>query len=61
MHLQNDLLQWFMDEASMRNTSDEAIPPRLFLINFASIHTSSLVGLVVTLRSTLLTGSCRAW
>ncbi|KAI0721403.1 cytochrome P450 [Cerioporus squamosus] len=40
----NDLLQWCIEEASKSHTSDEleAVPPRLFLINFGAIHTSSM-------------------
>ncbi|RDX50487.1 cytochrome P450 [Lentinus brumalis] len=39
----NDLLQLYMEEATeRRNTSDQTVAERLFLTNFASIHTSSM-------------------
>ncbi|TBU62546.1 cytochrome P450 [Dichomitus squalens] len=37
----NDLLQWIIDEAVLRNQSNASIVERIFLINFAAIHTSS--------------------
>ncbi|KAI1792290.1 cytochrome P450 [Ganoderma leucocontextum] len=37
----NDVLQWIIDEAVRRNHSDVSIVERIFLINFAAIHTSS--------------------
>ncbi|KAI0721404.1 cytochrome P450 [Cerioporus squamosus] len=37
----NDLLQSYIDEASERNVSDRRVAEKLFLTNFASIHTSS--------------------
>ena len=41
--LQNDMLQWIIDEAVLRNDSDVNIVERIFLVNFAAIHTSSTV------------------
>ncbi|KAI1787506.1 cytochrome P450 [Ganoderma leucocontextum] len=37
----NDVLQWIIDEAVRRNQSDVSILERIFLVNFAAIHTSS--------------------
>ncbi|KAI0654469.1 cytochrome P450 [Cubamyces menziesii] len=37
----NDMLQWILEEAVVRQTSDEAIVQRILLVNFAAIHTSS--------------------
>ena len=38
---QNDMLQWILDEGTARNHSDMDIVKRIFLVNFAAIHTSS--------------------
>ncbi|RPD82682.1 cytochrome P450 [Lentinus tigrinus ALCF2SS1-7] len=38
----NDLLQWYLEEATERGTPDEAVPARVFVTNFAAIHTSAL-------------------
>ena len=40
---QNDLLQWYIDQAVERKMPDEAVTPRVFLVIFGAIHTSSLV------------------
>ncbi|KAM5543922.1 hypothetical protein V8D89_002539 [Ganoderma adspersum] len=37
----NDVLQWIIDEAVRRDHSDVSIVERIFLVNFAAIHTSS--------------------
>ena len=37
------MLQWIIDEAVLRNDSDVNIVERIFLVNFAAIHTSSTV------------------
>ncbi|KAI1793082.1 cytochrome P450 [Ganoderma leucocontextum] len=37
----NDMLQWIIDEGVARNQSDVSIVKRIFLVNFAAIHTSS--------------------
>ena len=37
------MLQWILEEAVVRQTSDEAIVQRILLVNFAAIHTSSNV------------------
>ncbi|KAM5535874.1 hypothetical protein V8D89_010492 [Ganoderma adspersum] len=37
----NDMLQWILDEGTARNHSDMNIVKRIFLVNFAAIHTSS--------------------
>ncbi|KAI0800573.1 cytochrome P450 [Fomes fomentarius] len=37
----NDMLQWVLEEAIPRNSTDESIVERILLVNFAAIHTSS--------------------
>ncbi|PIL31339.1 cytochrome P450 [Ganoderma sinense ZZ0214-1] len=37
----NDMLQWILEEGTARNHSDMNIVKRIFLVNFAAIHTSS--------------------
>ena len=44
---QNDMLQWILEEGIARNHSDMSIVKRVFLINFAAIHTSSTVSIRV--------------
>ena len=39
------MLQWVLDEAYVRNHSDMNIIKRIFLVNFAAIHTSSTVSI----------------
>jgi hypothetical protein len=41
---QHDVLSWFMDEAEGEEKGDRALLDRLLTLNFAAIHTSSLVG-----------------
>lgn len=38
-----DLLTWLMDEANVDESTDEALTTRLLTVNFAAIHTSSMV------------------
>ena len=40
---QNDLLQWIIEQAIPRGVDDESIAARILLVNFAAIHTSSMV------------------
>ena len=37
------MLQWILDEADVRNHSDMNVVKRIFLVNFAAIHTSTTV------------------
>ncbi|PIL33520.1 cytochrome P450 [Ganoderma sinense ZZ0214-1] len=37
----NDMLEWILEQAIPRNSSDESIASRILLVNFAAIHTSS--------------------
>ncbi len=41
--VQNDMLEWVLEQAIPRNSSDESITSRILLVNFAAIHTSSNV------------------
>ena len=43
VHKQNDVLMWLMKEAKGVERSVEGLARRLLLVNFASIHTTSLV------------------
>ena len=49
--LQNDMLQWLIDEAVRQNHSDISVIERIMLINFAAIHTSSTVRVSFLLSS----------
>ncbi|KAI1793059.1 cytochrome P450 [Ganoderma leucocontextum] len=37
----NDMLQWIIEEAILRKTTDHNIVERVFLVNFAAIHSST--------------------
>ena len=50
--LQNDVLMWLMEEAKGVERSLEGLARRLLLINFAGIHSTSLVS---NISSSLLT------
>ena len=41
--LQNDMLMWFMDEAGPEDLNLRSIALRILSINFAAIHTTSMV------------------
>jgi hypothetical protein len=41
---QNDMLMWLMSEAKGVERSVEGVARQLLFVNFASIHTTSLVG-----------------
>ena len=41
---QNDMLSWLMDEAEGEQRTVYALTQRLLTLNFAAIHTSSMVG-----------------
>ena len=41
--LQNDMLQWLIDETLEHKDSLINVPTRLHLMNFAAMHTTSLV------------------
>ena len=43
--MQNDMLEWILEQAIPRNSNDESITSRILLVNFAAIHTSSNVSL----------------
>ena len=45
------MLQWILDEADARNHSDMNIVKRIFLVNFAAIHTSSTVRIALCIPS----------
>ena len=38
------MLQWLLEEAASRDDPDHCVVERLFLTNFAAIHTSANVG-----------------
>jgi cytochrome P450 len=42
-YFQNDLLQWLMDAAQGSDASTEQLALRTLVLNFASIHTTSVV------------------
>jgi hypothetical protein len=50
--LQNDMLMWLMEEAKGVERSLEGLARRLLLVNFAAIHSTSLVS---NISSSLLT------
>ena len=59
MRAQNDMLMWLMSEAKGVERSLEGLARRMLVINFAAIHTTSLVS-HTNLRMSLLIGStCR--
>lgn len=39
------MLQWLLDEAASRKSADLGVTQRVLLVNFAAIHTSSMVRL----------------
>ena len=41
--MQVDLLTWLMDEAKDEETTDWYLTSRILTVNFAAIHTSSMV------------------
>lgn len=46
---QNDFLAWLMDEAKGYELTTRALVLRLLTLNFAAIHTSSMVGLYLSI------------
>jgi hypothetical protein len=52
---QNDMLMWLMSEAKGVEKSLEGLTRRMLLVNFASIHTTSLVG---NITSSSVVGMC---
>ena len=46
------MLQWIMEEAASRIGTDEEIVTRIFLVNYASVHTFTIVSIPVTSSST---------
>jgi hypothetical protein len=54
VHEQNDMLMWLMKEAKGVERSLEGLARRLLLLNFASIHSTSLVrGCLLNLQKSL--------
>ena len=43
---QNDLLQWVLDEAVPRHSTDAQIAERVLVVNFGAIHTTSSVSVI---------------
>lgn len=43
LSLKNDLLSWLMDEAEGEERTVKALTVRILTVNFAAIHTSSMV------------------
>jgi hypothetical protein len=50
MGVQNDMLMWLMSEAKGIEKSLDGLARRMLAINFASIHTTSLVSYIVVPR-----------
>jgi hypothetical protein len=48
--LQNDMLMWLMSEAKGVERSLEGVARRLLVVNFAGIHTTSLVSVDMLTR-----------
>ena len=44
--IQNDLLQWALEEAIERGDTLDSVIRVILVVNFAAIHTSSNVGLL---------------
>ena len=44
---QNDFLAWLIDESQGEDREDWPIAARIFNLNFAAIHTSSMVSLAM--------------
>ena len=47
--VQNDMFMWLMSEAKGREKSLDGLARRMLALNFAAIHTTSLVSCVVAL------------
>ena len=45
------MLQWIMEEAACRTDTDEEIVTRIFLVNYAFVHTFTIVSIPVTSSS----------
>lgn len=51
---QNDFLSWLMDQAEGEENEDRALLDRLFALNFAAIHSSSLVSAILPPKKIIL-------
>ena len=59
MRVQNDMLMWLMSEAKGIERSLEGLARRMLVINFAAIHTTSLVSHTNPDISLLIANTCR--
>ena len=59
MRVQNDMLMWLMSEAKGIERSLEGLARRMLVINFAAIHTTSLVSHTNLHMSLLIANTCR--
>ena len=59
MRVQNDMLMWLMGEAKGIERSLEGLARRMLVINFAAIHTTSLVSHTNPHISLLIANTCR--
>jgi hypothetical protein len=59
MRVQNDMLMWLMDEAKGIERSLEGLARRMLVVNFAAVHTTSLVSHTDLRMSLLIASTCR--
>jgi hypothetical protein len=57
--LQNDMLMWLMEEAKGIERSLEGLARRMLVVNFAAVHTTSLVSHTDLRMSLLIASTCR--
>jgi hypothetical protein len=57
--LQNDMLMWLMEEAKGIERSLEGLARRMLVVNFAAVHTTSLVSHTYLRLSLLIASTCR--
>lgn len=56
--VQKDMLQWILEQATARRTTDDEVVRRIMIINFAALHTSSTVRVPLIRRTQLASKAC---